>query len=432
MTSWKNTPGLALFIALWVAALVPASVSTADESMTTGNESNDGYTVGYSETPVFGGPNSPTGQLEEDDRIKNPVFRFPQIDALFQPWHDWRRNLNTRHGVQVSGHYTTLYQQANSSPSDERMASSGIFRTVLKWTLVGRDTPDSGSLVITLDHRHGFREITPADLGAEIGYIGVTGVLYSDVDWVVPNLNWVQGFNNGTTGLLLGRYDPSDYMNILGYANPWVSFSNVAVLLDPSVAFADSSWGVAGGQWIEDSWYVTGGINDANGTVTDSLEFFDGGAEFYKWGEVGWSPSSSERYASNIHLTGWQVDEREDAGIDSAHGVAFAANWTFNDVWMPFVRAGWSRGTAPIYNRSASIGIIYKVRRRSDLLTFGFNWGDPPQPELPEQKTIEAAWNVQLAQNLAIAPSVQLLLDPAQNPAENKLWVGGLRFRLTF
>ena len=69
---------------------------------------------------------------------------------------------------------------------------------------------------------------------------------------------------------------------------------------------------------------------------------------------------------------------------------------------------------------------------RSDVAGIGINWGDPPADALREQTSIEAFWNFQFAQNLAFTPSVQLLLDPALNPQNDKVWVTGLRGRLTF
>ena len=49
-------------------------------------------------------------------------------------------------------------------------------------------------------------------------------------------LNWSQALNDGKSGLIVGRYHPTDYMNVLGYANPWTTFQNLASLLDPTVA----------------------------------------------------------------------------------------------------------------------------------------------------------------------------------------------------
>ena len=390
-----------------------------------------GYKSGYSTKPVFGGPNSPEGQLEDNDRVRQPAFRFPAIDDAFEPWRNWKKDLSDEQGIQFSGHYTTLYQSLSDSIGTEDKASGGVFRATGKWTLLGRGTKDTGSLVAMIDHRHAFRDIPPASLGAEAGYIGLTGTMYSDIDWAIINLNWQQGFNDGKTGLLIGRYDPNDYMNILGYVNPWATFQNLSIMLDSSIAFPDSSWGIGGGTWFQEQWYVMGGINDANGTGGDHLEFFDGGSEFFTWGEVGWSPSKGERYFKNINLTAWHVDRREDLGIDSSEGIALAANWTFDERFMPFVRAGWSDGNAPIYNQSATLGFIWKFVFRSDLAGLAINWGDPPADVLREQTTIEAFWRFQFAPNFAITPSLQLLIDPALNPTDDKVWVFSLRMRLT-
>lgn len=390
------------------------------------------YQVGYaSSRPVFGGPNSPEGQLEEFDRTRTPALRFPAIDEAMQPVTDWRKDLNEKHGIQLSTAVSTLSQKLSDSLSDEDSASSVLFRSTVKWTLFGRGTNETGALLMTVDYRDAFTDIAPASLGAEAGYIGQTGLLYSDFDWAIINLNWQQGFNDGDTGLVVGRYDPNDYMNVLGYIDPQNKFSNLAINLEPSVAFPDSSWGVGAGHWIDGQWYVMGGVNDANGVGNDNLEFFDGGSEFFTWSHLGWSPSKADRYFKNVHIMGWHVDDREDVGLESSHGVAMAANWMFNDRWMPFARLGWSEGSAPIYNESASLGLLREFLYRSDVVGVSVNWGSPPDENLKNQTTWEAFWRFQFAQNLAITPSVQLLQNPAQNPVDDSVWVYSLRFRLT-
>jgi porin len=424
-----TVPSAAFVLLLAIVAAVPCAALAAEDAA---DHKTDEYKTGYSRKPVFGGPNSPEGQLEEDDRVKEPAFRFPAVYDSFQSWRDWKKRMNEDHGFQISGHYSTLYQSLSDSVTDEDRATGGVFRAIAKWTLLGRGTADTGSLVLMVDHRHAYRDIAPAGLASQAGYIGVTGTLYSDIDWAVVNLNWQQGFNDGSTGLLVGRYDPNDYMNILGYTNPWTSFSNVAILLDASVAFPDSSWGIAGGHWVDDQFNLIAGINDANGTITDDLGFFEGGSEFFSWAHFGWSPTKEDRYLKNVHLLAWHVDERMNAGLESAQGLAFATNWTFDGKWMPFLRAGWSEGATPIYNKSATVGLIRKFRFRSDLAGIGVNWGDTAIDMLRDQTTIEAFWNFQFAQNLAITPSVQLLIDPALNPQEDRVWVYGLRARVTF
>ncbi|MDA9982901.1 carbohydrate porin [Gammaproteobacteria bacterium] len=434
----KRLFSFALACAVWFADVGGADATECSNDAASGKMSGNlacsqiEYKAGYSTRPRFGGPNSPEGQLEDNDRVTKPAFRFPAIDNFFGPWREWKRRLNEDDGFQITGHYATLAQKLDRSLTDEDTGSSGVFRITTKWTLIGRDTPNTGSIVLMVDNRHAFRDLAPAGVASQAGYIGVTGTLFSDVDWVIPNLNWQQSLNDGDSGLLIGRYDPNDYMNILGYTNPWTTFQNVAILLEPSVAFPDSGWGAAAGHWFSDQWYALAGFNDANGKVTDDLNFFDGGSEFFTWAHVGWSPSKDQRYFKNAHLMVWHVDDREDAGIPSAEGVAVAVNWTFDERWMPFVRAGWSEGAAPIYNKSATLGLIRQFVRRSDLVGLAVNWGRPPDGSLRDQTTIEAFWRFQFSQNLAITPSLQFLADPALNPDEDKVWVYSLRARLTF
>ena len=392
------------------------------------------HRVGYNYRPVFGGPNSPAGQMEETDRVTEPAFRLPGIYNKTQPWRDWKKRQNEEHGLQLSGHYTTLYQSiSDTAPGQtEDKASGGVFRATAIWTVLGdsnKADADFGAINVMLDHRHAYRDIAPAGLASQAGYSGVTGTLYSDTDFVVVNLNWTQSFAGRKGGILVGRYDPADYMNILGYVNPWTTFSNVSVLLDSSVAYSDAGWGAAGGFWLKDQWYVLGGFNDANGKLTDDLEFFDGGSEFYKFAELGWSPTQGDRYFKNIHLTYWHVDERKDAMVDSGQGLAFAANWTLGDKWMPFMRAGISDGAeqVKIYEKSASAGLIWRYARL-DLLGLGLNWGETPASQ--EQTTLEVFWRFQFAQNFALTPSVQYLLNPVSNPDD--VWLFGFRMRLTF
>lgn len=114
-------------------------------------------------------------------------------------------------------------------------------------------------------------------------------------------------------------------MNVLGYANPWTAFQNINVLLESSVAYPDVGLGAGVGHWYNQNWYALGGFNDANGRL-DETGFYDNGSEFFKFAEVGWSPSRDERYLSNVYLTVWDVDDRDDDGIGGAHGIALATN----------------------------------------------------------------------------------------------------------
>lgn len=220
-------------------------------------------------------------------------------------------------------------------------------------------------------------------------------------------------------------------MDVLGYANPWTTFSNLAILLNTSIALPDWSWGVGAGGWLgeKEQWYIQGTINDANGTITDE-SFFSGGSEFFKHAEIGWTPSRSQRYFTNVHLTAWHVDAREDAGLQSAHGFAIGANKTWNETWMLFGRAGWSDGNVQIYNKTATIGVGRLIRQWSDVFGVGVNWGQLPDRSLPDQWSTEIFYRMQLSQNLQLTPSLQYLKDPALNPEHSSVVIASIRLRL--
>ena len=58
--------------------------------------------------------------------------------------------------------------------------------------------------------------------------------------------------------------------------------------------------------------------------------------------------------------------------------------------------------------------------------------GTPSADGLDGQYTAECFCRLQLAQNLAITPDIQLIINPAFNPDENTLVVLGLRARMIY
>lgn len=386
---------------------------------------------GYERDPGFGSPDSVPSQLEEDDKIKEPTFVFPGMDESLRSWFEWKKGINSKHGLRLGTDYSTLYQRANDVLSGQNYAASGALRFFGSWTLAGRDTKNSGSLVFKVENRHRLgSDVAPAGFAGNLGYLGVTGTLFSDVGSVLVDFNWQQRLAEGRGGFLIGRYDPNDYIDVMGYANPWTTFSNVAILINTSMAIPDASWGIGGGSWINDQWYLLASANDANGTITDT-SFFKGGSELFTAVEVGWSPSRAERYTNNINVTYWHVDERTAVAIPESDGVGVSGNWTINKKWMFFSRLGWSNGLAPMMQKTATAGFMLRPNVRSDLMGLGVNWGDPSDNALREQITTEYFYRWQMAQNLAFTPSVQWLVNPALNPGADSIWILGIRARLT-
>lgn len=393
---------------------------------------------GYIGNSRLGGPTTVSSQLEEDDEVKEPAFVFPEADEFFSPWFSWKKKLNTEKQFQLGTDYSLLYQSASSSlPNGESKAASGVFRLFGKLDLVGAGTKNKGSLFVRVEHRHKLgTDIPPSKLGGifdnpGVGYQGITGTLYTDVGGVLTDFNWQQTFNDGSSGVIIGRYDPNDYMNIGGFVNPWTTFSNAAIQVDNSIALPDASWGIAGGSWLGQQWHILGAANDANG-LHDDNSFFADGSEFFKFVELGWSPDRSDRYFKKISLTYWHVDERVNAGVTQGDGFSFTTNWTFDKKWMVFLRGGKGSGAEAnrLLEKNATVGVIARFHK-SDLLGLAYNVGEPTGPVTTNQQVSELFYRLQFSQGIALTPSVQLLINPANNPNEDQIWVAGIRARIT-
>ncbi|MEN8809403.1 MAG: carbohydrate porin, partial [Desulfobacterales bacterium] len=388
---------------------------------------------GYGDIHPFGGPSSTGAQLEEDNAVKVPLLRFTAIDNALSPWFDWKGKLNKDYGFSFGLDYTALGQVVNNSPGEDN-AAGGIFRFFGNWTVIGRDSGNTGSIVFKVENRHRLgTDIAPQNLGFEAGYLGITGTAFSDYGWGLTNLYWKQRLNQGRISFIAGAVDVTDYLDIYGLTNPWTSFQNLSFLTNPTIPAPNQGLGAAVGAMATDNIYVVGGLADTNGDPTEPGDWFDtffNDHEFFYHFEVGWTSSQERIYLDNIHLIGWYADEREDAQVEDGWGLAFSAAWFVDDTWMPFLRAGYSDDGGALLEASVSAGVGYYFKESKDLIGFGLNWGRPPDSGLDDQYTAEVFYRLQLAQNLAITPDVQLIFNPALNPDEDTLWVFGLRARL--
>ncbi|UCD53149.1 MAG: carbohydrate porin, partial [Phycisphaerales bacterium] len=189
------------------------------------------------------------------------------------------------------------------------------------------------------------------------------------------------------------------------------------------------------GAMVTGNVYAVAGLADANGDPTDPGEGFDtffGDHEYFTHLEVGVISSYERRNLDNVHLTLWHTDEREEAQSPDDWGLAFSATTFINDRWLPFIRAGCADGEAASLESMVSVGIGRYFAEHRDVLAVGVSWGEPSGDDLGDQYVAEAFYRLQLAQQVAITPDVQVIVDPALRPDEDVIGVFGLRARLTF
>jgi porin len=410
-----------------------------------GQETSSGDTVakdtsahksGYTQEPAFGDRRSVQGQLEYDDRESKSVVRLPFIDKALAGWYNWKRKIYIEHGLQIGVDYAMLAHKASKTMTNEDFAWSGAFRIYARYAMINRNKRGTGFLSLKIENRSAVGSyIPPKQLGSQFGYVSVSDVVFSDDGNLLTEMSYQQRFGkNDQGGLVIGRFDPNSYMSVLGYSNPWSTFSNLNLLLNTSVALHDFSWGIGGGSWLgkKEQMYVSGSINDANGNIRTNVEWFTGGAEFFKQVEVGFAPDRQRRLYTKISLAYWHIDERKKVGASSSHGIVLDANKTFNNIWMIFFRGGHSFGKAtgyPFYSETLMVGFGKELRFASDRIGFAAHWGAPSDNALNDEWTMEAFYRLQFAKPLQLTPSIQYIINPAKNVNRTNVFVFGVRMR---
>lgn len=438
LLGWSNTPFILLPLVLLLLSL--ARVAYADTSNTDSFEFQDESAVGS-----FGGPDNTQRRIASDRNETGVLFKLEVLNSFY----DWQEALQKDHGLALGAEYNAVYITASDQlDGADDYASGGIFRFRAAWEAFARGSSHPGTLMVLVEHTDGYSNTLPNSfLPDSLGYVGISNIPYNDEGWRLNTLYWDQKFQDGKYEIIGGYVDISDYLDVYPLTSPWTDyFSYVFSIGAGALDLAnDGALGFAGAAWLTESVYAMAGFVDQNSDATDPMEGFDtfyNDREYLSYLEIGWTGASQEAYfLNNIHVTLWQADERSELGVDDGWGGVFSFNHMLDDKWLAFVRVGFSEDGGSLLERSVSIGGGYTPAGIETLgsgsqLGFGVNWGRPNDSlfgvNLDDQYSMETYYRLQLTRELAITPSVQLLIDPALNPDQDSIWVGGVRARLAF
>jgi len=356
-----------------------------------------------------------------------------QREGALASFREGKKRLESRTGLTYGfdNHTQYLGTDSDRSPSD---AASNVVRLYGTWTAMGRGTPGDGALVFKIEDRSAIAgKISTQALGPSLGYAGVFSSTYSDAGLVLTNLYWRQHFAGGRGGFVIGQVDSYDYVNVNSLASPWTAFTNLAFEQQPAFAGPPQGLGAAVRWRLNDNWQVLGGFADANGDPSEPFkkagDFFDT-HETFKHIAIGWNPNWGDRYDRSLQFTFWQVDARDEAGVEGGHGVAFAASGHTGQ-WRPFVRVAYAKDAGTPLDRTISVGTGYDARGGRDLAGLGVSWGRAPDNSR-DQYTLEAFYRLDITGFLQLTPQIQYVVDPANDPATDDILVVGARLRVFF
>ena len=427
---------LPLFVML-LSASVAQGVDTVQE--TPGEEADAPYQSGYGDTPGFGGPASVSEELRESNETRKSMYQFDSLQRTFGPWFDWKRQLNEDHGFTLGVNAYWLYQAASGSMTDEDDAFGGIYRIQGSWTTFGRGTGHAGSLEWRIENRSkAFTQLAPQSLANDVGITSVsTGFGYSDsFDTDLAVLNWTQRFNGGRSAVAVGRLAFDAYLDAFPFQTFSRGFINRSFLLSPTLATTGiGALGIVAKGFVSSNIWVGGQIYDGNAVSGD----FDRDTfEQHEWltsVEIGWTPSMERRNQERIQFTWWEKDARRKAGVPAGQGWNISATYQIGERWQPFVRLGHSDGGAGVAaEEAASIGVEMKPRM-DQAWSIGLGWAKPSRithgPGLDDEIVFETSYKFQLSPNFSLTPDLQYVRNPAKNPGESSILVGGVRAILT-
>jgi porin len=384
--------------------------------------------------PDFGGRSSVPGQLRSDAVAED------SIEAMKSGREGLQDQTRQEHTVVLGGDYSVLGLYASESLGEDT-AIGGVLRMYGQWTPLHRASPTTGTLIFKIEHRHTIgTDIPPQSLGFEAGYVGLTGTVYSDAGAILTNLYWTQRFADNRLAINLGVTDLTDYIDLYGLANPWTEFNNLAFSTSPTIPVPNQGLAAAARLSISDNYYILAGIADANADPGEPEDFFDSffnDAEYFKHAELGWFASFDERFSDSAHLFVWQADERTQAGVPEGWGATLSYSRLINQRWMPFARAGYADDGGTLLKRAISVGSGYILSPDRKFIGFGAQWGraaDSFGTEVSKrnQYTFELYMRWQPLSAMQVTPGLQLIINPAQNPTTDRLWIPGLRFRAIF
>jgi porin len=371
----------------------------------------------------LGGPSSVQADLTPGDGLTDPQFRSTVVQDALPAWFAWKQMLAEDYGISFSLDYLSLGQWSNADMGDGH-AAGGIARFYGSWAPV-----ENGSLTFKLENRHAYGDVAPQFFGFDGGALSITGTAFNDIGTALTNLFWTQRAEDGSWTIQAGQIDVTDFVDVYGMVSPYSAFQNLAFNTNPTINAPNPGLGIAGGVRLSDHFYVVGSIADANGDpASPDFDVFRTGGTF-KSIELGFMSSQDRIYFDNIHLTLWHGDAADDGSRPEDYGAAFSAAWFVDNRWMPFLRAGLSRGKAALYRASVSAGLGYYTRQ-TDLAGIGLNWSDPGDAFSEDQFTAEAFYRFTVSPNLAITPSIQHIFNPVLDPGQDRITIIGIRGRL--
>ncbi len=434
-------------VAVAIALVAPDALANESPDPATGEGPVATWVAEQSDEPddiAMDNPGSIAEQFRRDRESKDYLVQIPGAHVILDPWSNLRTSLDEKYGFRPAFSFTHLYEWASETarPGAEDEGSGIEVAIDATWTFLGRgtDSPSMGGFEFLYRDDAG-TDIPPAALFTQAGSLYPSTVAFGEVDPTIGQL-WIQQIFKNKIGFRIGKYNPVpsyDFFPMKNFRTDFVDGIHAANVIIPL-----PSRGLGGYVMYRPvkRTYLRVGIHDAN-SETENVGFkslFNDG-ELFKIFELGFDPGLAKREPGrpppgDVHVSFWHQDKRDDDNVDSGWGFVLAGSQRFGRL-LPFLRYGYSDsgrgGPGPIDHMiNAGLAIDNILGQSNDRIGLGFTWSSPSNDSLDDQGAIDAFYRVQVTPQIALTPTVQMIIEPVNNPDEDVVWFLGFRSRFTF
>jgi len=368
-------------------------------------------------------------------------------------------------GIELGFGITNVYQaniKGGTSTHARRGRHSGSYDLELSVDLQKLLGFETGSIYMLVEG--GWPDAEGIDASSVGSAFGVNADAIGNQGPVVKEL-YYQGpvFSDALT-IMAGKIDFTGVFDASAYADDeCTQFLNAAFVDDPTIPFPDYSLGIVLNWDITDSWYLMGGVADAqaNGRETGfRTAFYDEDYFFYAL-ETGITPqlNSSNGAMPGAYRVGMWVDGqnkarfsnsknyRDDIGVYvSCDQMVYKENSNPEDSQGlgVFGRFGYANSDLNPIGNFWSIGLQYQGLldgRDDDVLGIGFAQGifsdyaganDDADYTENHENALEVYYNAQVTPWLSLSPSIQYISNTGGDETIKDAVVFGLRAQMTF
>ena len=215
------------------------------------------------------------------------------------------------------------------------------------------------------------------------------------------------------------------------YTSTYYDFLSPAIRSSLTMPIPSTGLGAGVALFPFENTYLTVGATDANGEKNSWGDL--GAGELFYAIELGITPGYGTDRAGRYYVNFWRVDARAQKNIPSGQGFGLYGEQQFGQ-FVPFARYAQGSGANIDVRRSAvlGVGVEQPFGQEDNLFGMGLGWGEPTDRKKRDQYVFETFYRFQLTRDTQLTPDLQLIVNPADNPRQDVIAVGGIRLRTLF